>query len=163
MFAKTLFKNPIFTLGLILMGLFLYQLYNDGKFPFFNREKLMPTSCSAVMANLNKRIPSNWKPSCEQGVLIMKIELTPGKELGAKALRELIVREMANNLFLIARYSPEENLERTPHVVVKIDHPKIAMNARTQGKTLARLATLTDQKLIAEHLKATVDTQIITK
>ncbi len=163
MFAKTLFKNPIFTLGLILMGLFIYQLSSDGKFPLFNREKLMPTSCSAVKANLETRIPSSWNPSCDQGVLIMEIELTTERELKDQELRELIVKEMANDLFLIARYSPEENLERTPSVVVKINHKKIAMNARTEGKTLVRLATLTDKKLIAEHLKATVDTQIITK
>lgn len=163
MFAKTLFKNPIFTLGIFLMGIFIYQLSNGGKFPLFNREELTPTSCSAVKANLRKRIPSSWEATCDKGVLIMNIQLTTERDLSEKELRELIVREMANDLFLIARYSPEENLERTPSVVVKLNHAKIGMNARTEGKTLVRLATLTDKKLIAEHLKATVDTQIITK
>ena len=163
MFAKTLLKNPIFTLGLILMGLFLYQLSNDGKLGLFDRQKLLPTSCSAVVANLNKRIPATWTPRCEGQVLIMQIEMDLPADLPTEELKRNMVREMANNLYHIARSSPAENLERTPFVVVKLTSQKMEVNARTAGAQLIRLATLSDQKLIAEHLKATVETQIVSK
>lgn len=163
MFAKVLLKNPIFVLGLLLMGIFLYQLSNDGKLGLFNRQKLLPTSCSAVLAALDKRIPATWQTSCEDQVMIVQISIEFNDALPSSRLTEMMVKEMANDLFHIAKHSPTENLERTPYVVVKLIHKKMQINARTEGKHLIRLATLTDQKLIAEHLKATVETQILSK
>ena len=66
---------------------------------------------------------------------------------------------MANDLISIAKISPGDNLERTDIVRLKMIHPELVINAITEGKYIVKLKTLTDKRLIAEHLKVTVQVQ----
>jgi len=133
----------------------------------------MPSSCKAVLVKLSRRIPANWSAHCE-GTTYNNLAIDINypvekisdnatkaevKSNDPKAIRTLLYREMANDLISVAKISPEDNLERTDIIRVKMIHPKLIINAITEGKYLVKLRTLTDKKLIAEHLKVTVQVQ----
>lgn len=158
MALKTLIKNPILGVGILLMSIFLMGLYKDGK--IFKRENLIPTSCKALTVKLDRRIPANWSTGCEGNNLWVHINYPADKkEYKPENLRKLLYRELANYLILVAKNSPSDNLERTDYVRLRIIHPLLTINALTEGKYLIKMATLKDQKLIAEHLKVTVQVQ----
>jgi hypothetical protein len=166
MILKTLIKNPALMIGILLMGIFVMDLHRRGILGT-PREKLTPSSCKAVRVMLDRRIPASWKSDCEgQTFNNLSVDITfvaPSDEALAKlegnALRALLYRELANDLAVIARNSPSDNLERTDYIRVKLIHPKLEINALTEGRHIVKLATLTDPKLIAEHLKVTVKVQ----
>ncbi|MDC1175650.1 hypothetical protein OAT67_09640 [Bacteriovoracaceae bacterium] len=161
MALKTLIKNPILGVGILLMAIFLMGLYKDGK--IFKRENLIPTSCKATIVKLERRIPANWSTGCEGNNLWVHVQYVSAensaKKVDSKNLKKLLYREIANYLILIAKNSPSDNLERTEYVRLRLIHPELTINALTQGKFLVKLATLKDQKLISEHLKVTVQVQ----
>lgn len=74
-------------------------------------------------------------------------------------LPHALYRELANNLQFIARNSLNESLERTLIIRVHVIHSQMEINAITEGKDLAKLATLKRPEFIAEHLRATVQVQ----
>lgn len=122
----------------------------------FNRDRLIPSSCKAVLVMLDKRIPKNWTTACEdtdQNYLV----ITATNEVKApdeKSLLKALYRELANELTFVAQNSPEENLQRVLIVRMELHHPKKIITAYAHGKDVARLATLKDEALILEHLKS---------
>lgn len=163
-------KNPIFAIGLLFMVIFLFQAGEKFNWWESRKKKLMPSSCKAVLVKLERRIPANWKAGCEGNFynnLYVLIEFNASKkeelEATKEALQRLVYRELANNLISIALNSPEDNLEQTDIVRLQFTHPKLTVNAITQGKHVAKLQTLKDKRLIAEHLKSTVSVQEITQ
>jgi len=165
-------KNPIFMIGVILMGLFITSQMREGGIGY--RESLTPTSCKAVLVKLDRRIPETWNTRCTRNNLhvTMKKSINPtlddlGKdpdpELVKMRYRQLFYRELANDLILLAQNSPAANLERTEIVTIKLIHPNLEIGAMTEGRFVAKFATLTDTKLIMEHLQETVQVQEIFK
>lgn len=122
----------------------------------------MPSSCKAVRVKLDRRIPANWSSFCEGkdfNNLAVHINYPAPKndlDAGKDDIRKLVYRELANDLILIAKNSPSDNLERTNIVRVRFIHPKIQVDAVTEGKYIVKLQTLTNKELIAQHLKVTV-------
>ena len=154
MLPKILMKNPLIMIGILTSIIFLYQLRDKG---YFQRTKLIPTSCRAVLVKLNRRIPSSWTTSCEGNNLAVEIPFDIQKELKDKSkLRVLAYRELANYLVQIAKNSPSDNLERTDIVRVKLYSPKLSIDAVTEGKYIVKLSTIKNLKFIKEHLKNTV-------
>lgn len=161
MVLKTLMKNPILMIGIISFSLFIYYATSKGKLG--RREALMPTSCKALRVKLDRRIPANWKSECEGNNLAVEITLPREEKVLDKDLSAYLYRHLANDMISIAKNSPSDNLERTDFVRVRINHPDRQINALTEGKYLTKLATMKDKRLIAEHLKLTVQVQEITK
>lgn len=164
MIAKTPFKNPILTIGILFMAIFLMN--NWGKLFKGYSEKLQPTSCKALMVKLERRIPPNWEANCEGNNLAVEYEVklpTTFKKDVKNPIRQFIYRDMANSLSIIAKNSPEDNLERTDIVRIRMQTDIMTINAVTEGKMLAKLYHLTDPNLIAKHLKATVQVQEVPK
>lgn len=125
-------------------------------------EKLTPTSCKALMVKLERRIPKEWKAKCEGNNLAVEYDLkfpSNFRKDVPNPMRQYIYRDLANSLSIIAKNSPEDNLERTDIVRLKIQTEILIINAVTEGKMLAKLYHLTDANLIAKHLKATVQVQ----
>ncbi len=152
-----LMKNPILMIGILMMSILLFQLSEKGLFG--SKSRLVPSSCKAVRVKLDRRIPANWKTFCEGKTvnnLVVEIESPLDKSLDKKNLRAALYRNLANDMILIAKNSPADNLERTDFVRLKVTHPAGEINAITQGRYIAKLATLTDLKLISEHIKTTV-------
>lgn len=148
-------EKPVLAVGLLMFGLFLFQVSNKQKWGLFHNEKLIATSCKALIVRLEKQIPGNWKVSCEGNNLAVEIDevAIPKK---ATNLRKLMYRQLANHMAFVARNSHGDLLEKTFFVRFKITHPKMVVNAVTEGKFIVKLATLETSEHIMTHLQSTV-------
>lgn len=162
MLLKSLIKNPVLSVGLLFFFIFMavYGQTFMEKMGWIDKDRLNPTSCRAVMVKFKKRIPANWQAWCEDNNLAVQIQYPEEKDkkLPKEKLCPLVYREIANYLKTIASptMTPNDNLERTDIVRLTLVHPQITIAAVTEGKYLAKLATITRPKLLAEHLKVTV-------
>ncbi len=148
-------QKPVLGIGIILFGLFITQLSRDGNLNFLKRDKLQRTSCDAVIVKLEKAVPSNWKVFCEGNNLAAEINevMIPPE---ASNLQALLYRQLANHLSFIARTSYTEILERVMFIRIKMIHPKMEINAVTEGQYVVKLATLETPEHIMAHLQSTV-------
>jgi hypothetical protein len=159
---KYLMEKPVLAIGIIMMGLFLYQVATDQKWGIFSNDKLIATSCKAVVVKLEKSIPANWKIFCEGNNLAVEInELAI--PAGATNLRTLMYRQLANHMSFVARSTYSDILEKVFFVRFKLVHPKLVINAVTEGKYIVKLATLETPEHIMTHLKSTVQVKEETK
>ena len=155
MLWNSLLKNPILTIGIIMFGLFLYQVGVKEKWSIFNNDKLIATSCRGVIVRLKKKVPENWQVFCEGNNLAVEIKeiAIPDK---ANNLQLLMYRQLANHMTFIARMSTIYILEKVDFIRFRITHPKLVINAVTEGKYIIKLATLENSEHIMTHLKSTV-------
>lgn len=155
MLWNSLMKNPVLTLGIILFGMFLYQVASHEKWGVFYNEKFTSSSCKAVVIQVEKRVPANWKTFCEGNNLAVEIhEIAIPAD--ASHLEALMYRQLANHMSYIARVSHVDMLEKVDFVRFKLTHPKMDINAVTEGKFIVKLATLESPEHIMTHLKSTV-------
>ena len=142
-------------MGIIMFGLFLYQVAKKEKWGIFHNDKLSSTSCRGVLIGLEKRIPSNWKVFCEGNNLAVEI-----KELSVPEndpnFRQLMYRQLANHMAHVARNSSADILERVLFVRFHVVAPKLILDAVTEGQYIVKLATLENSEHIMTHLKTTV-------
>lgn len=152
---RYLMQKPVLAIGLIMFGLFIYQVARDQKWGIFHNEKLIATSCKAVIVRLEKKVPANWKVFCEGNNLAVDIEeiAIPPE---ATNLKTLMYRQLANHMTFVARNSHADILEKVYFVRFKLEHPKMVINAVTEGKFIVKLATLETPEHIMTHLKTTV-------
>jgi hypothetical protein len=138
-----------------MFGLFIYQVARDQKWGIFHNEKLIATSCKAVLVRLEKKVPENWKVFCEGNNLAVEI-----KEIAippqATNLKSLMYRQLANHMAFVARTSLPDLLEKVFFVRFKVIHPKMTINAVTEGKYIVKLSTLESSEHIMTHLQSTV-------
>ncbi len=158
MFAKSLFKNPVLTIGIILFGMFLFQVAKKEEWGIFKNDKLNTTSCRGALVRIEKKVPANWKVYCEGNNLAVEIKETiiPAD---AKDFKTLMYRDLANHMSFIARISQTDILEKVFFVRFKLSHPKMDLNAVTEGKFIVKLATLDTPEHIKAHLQNTVQVQ----
>ncbi len=155
MLWNSLMKKPVLTLGIILFGMFLYQVASKEQWGIFANQKLMSTTCKAVVIQVEKRIPANWKVFCEGNNLaveIVEVAIPPK----AANLDALMYRQLANHMSFIARVSHADMLEKVNFVRFRLSHEKTEINAVTEGKFIVKLATLETPEHIMTHLKSTV-------
>jgi hypothetical protein len=159
MLWNSLLKSPMLVLGILMMGIFLYELKNPKTTPWFYRDKLIPSSCRNVEFQLNKHIPANWKLSCDNENLKIDIhkdmwDLKQAPEINQ--LKILMYRDLANNLKFIADHAPSESLSNVLIVRIEMGHARMHIAAITEGKFLAQLKNLKTSDFIRDHLKSTV-------
>ena len=157
MLLKSLIKNPILVVGMLMMAIVLFDLSRRGILPLIS-ERVIATSCKSARVMLDKRVPSTWTIQCENNNMAITIHSQLPQATNPQLTRNLY-RELANKLKFIAQNALNESLERTLLVRVLIIHPQMEINAVTEGKDLAKLATLNEPKFVAEHLKTTVQVQ----
>ena len=152
---RFLMQKPVLAIGLILFGIFLLQVSQDKKWSFWRNDKLIPTSCRGALVRIEKKIPENWNAFCEGNNLAVEI-----KELAIPAnatnIQALMYRQLANHMSFIARIAVSDILEKVDFVRFRLDHPKMTINAVTEGKYIVKLATLESPEHIMTHLKSTV-------
>ena len=152
---KYLMQKPVLAIGLIMFGLFIYQVARDKKWGIFHNNKLMATSCGGVIIKLEKKIPENWNVFCEGNNLAVEVkEVAIPPE--ARNLRSLMYRQLANHMSFVARNTHPDILEKVFFVRFKLTHPKMKINAVTEGKFIVKLATLETPEHIMAHLQSTV-------
>ena len=148
-------EKPILAIGLIMFGLFIHQVTTDQKWGIFHNNKLVATSCTGVTIKLEKHIPNNWKIFCEGNNLAVEIDEVALPK-NATNLRTLMYRQLANHMSFVARTSLPDILEKVFFVRFKLSHPKMVINAVTEGKFIVKLATLETPEHVMAHLKSTV-------
>jgi hypothetical protein len=152
---RQLMEKPVLAIGLIMFGLFIYQVARDKKWGLFDNQKLISNSCKGVLVRLEKKIPQNWEIFCEENNLAIEInEATIPKD--ATHLKSLMYRQLANHMAFVARNSTTDILEKVFIVRFKVIHPRIIINAATEGKFIVKLATLETPEHIMSHLQSTV-------
>jgi hypothetical protein len=157
MIWKSLMKNPILAIGILLFSIFMMNLARQKNFWNSRVEGLRPTSCRAVLVKLDRRIPANWNTKCEGNNLAVLISVQDKEDWPyGKELQKFLYRTLANHMVHIARNSPTDNLERTDIIRIRLVHENLSINAVTEGKFIVKLATLKGSGFIAQHLKATV-------
>lgn len=161
MILKTLMKNPILVIGIMLFGLFVHQVAKKEGWGIFSNRKLISTSCTAALVKIDKNIPSDWKTECEGNNLAVTIKEELSKD--EKNLQMIMYRQLANHMAYIAKASQIDVLEKVTFVRFKITHPQLIINAVTEGKYIVKLATLEDPELIRSHLQSTVQVQEVRK
>jgi hypothetical protein len=155
MIWNNLMKKPVLAIGIILFSLFLMQVSKKEKWGIFHNDRLIPTSCRAALVRIEKKIPANWEVFCEGNNLAVEID-----EIGvpekATNLQPLMYRQLANHMSFIARVSQADILEKVFLVRFKLTHPKLEINAITEGKFIVKLVSLDNPEHIMTHLKSTV-------
>lgn len=138
-----------------MFGLFMYQVSRQQKWGLFHNDKLIATSCKGVIVRLEKNIPNNWKIFCEGNNLAVEVdEIAIPKN--AANLKSLMYRQLANHMSFVARSSHTDILEKVFFVRFKLKHPKMVINAVTEGKFIVKLATLETPEHVMTHLQSTV-------
>lgn len=152
---RLLMQKPILAIGILMFSIFMFQVAREQKWGLFHNDKLLATSCKAVLVRLDKKIPANWKVFCEGNNLAVEIN-----EIGippeAKNIKALIYRQLANHMSFVARMSTADILEKVDFVRFRLDHPQITINAVTEGKFIVKLVTLESPEHIMTHLQSTV-------
>lgn len=161
MVALKFIKNPMFMIGVLMMFIFLWNISSENGAFSKRAELLQAHSCRAVLVKLDRRIPSSWRTKCDGNNLVVEINKTLPSLVEGVSLEQALYRELANDLMHISRNSPQDNLERTHYITVRMKYRNIQINSLTEGRFLAKLSQLTEPRIIAEHLHATVQTQII--
>lgn len=161
MIAKSLLKNPILMVGILMMAIFLWNLSSKYGWMTNRNEILKARSCNAVLVKLERRIAANWSAQCEKNSLAVEIDFVfdTSKLKNPNDFKRIIYRELANNLVFVSKNSPADNLERTDYVRIRLKHKDLTVNALASGKHVAKFQTLTNPKIIAQHLQATVTVQ----
>ena len=167
MIAEKIMKNPILVLGILMMVIFLYQL--QGKYTGFNRrEKLMPTSCRAVMFHMKKYTPDNWQWDCEKNHLKINIsedlhQQQKRPKLSLDEAKQMTYRLMANHFSYLAQVGPHETIERTDSIIMTLTaqykNPQelfFTIRANTTGAAVAKLKYIKEPKYVADHLRLNV-------
>ncbi len=155
MLWNSLMKKPVLTVGIILFGMFLYQVASKEQWGVFANQKLKSTTCRAVIIQLEKKVPANWNLFCEGNNLaveIVEVAIPPK----AANLDALMYRQLANHMSFIARVSHQDMLEKVDFVRFRLSHDQVEINAVTEGKFIVKLATLETPEHIMTHLKSTV-------
>lgn len=155
MIWHNLMKKPVLAIGIILFGLFIMQVSKKEKWGIFHNDRLNPTSCKAALVRIAKKIPANWEVFCEGNNLAVEINEV-GVPEKASNLQPLMYRQLANHMNFIARVSQADILEKVDFVRFKLTHPKLEINAVTEGKFIVKLVSLDNPEHIMTHLKSTV-------
>jgi hypothetical protein len=155
MFWNSLMKKPVLVIGVVMFTLFIIQVIKKEHWGLFLNQKLVPTSCKAVLVRLEKKIPANWRAFCEGNNLALDIQEVTIPENTAN-LQSVMFRSLANHMSFVARISTVDILEKVFIVRFHVEHPKMNIDAVTEGKFIVKLATLENPEHIMAHLKSTV-------
>ena len=157
MISKALSKKPFFFIGAFIVAMVFYDLNRKGLLP--NRTRgIEATSCKSALVMLDKRKPATWKTSCNENNLEAEITLdTPRTAFTDEHKSKVYMyRELANGLVFLAKNCLNESLERVDRITVKVESSFMRIEAKSEGKHVAKLATMKDGEFIANHLQATV-------
>lgn len=149
------------------MTILVYIDYTSRGGSLFKRNFEVHYSCDKVMAELGNQIPGNWMLNCNKNNLQVEIDETKKAELenstDKNSTLTLIYQDLAQQLTYIATKSPTSALLATDIVTLRIHYPKVTLNAATEGKFMHQLVNIKDEKLIADHLRSTVQVQEVWK
>lgn len=162
-------KRPVLMIGILMMIIFLYQLYDSQYAERFNTEP-----CRSAIVGVKNHVKTNTKLKCSNHNLVLeeKIAFKEAPKTRAEALR-IGYTTLANGLMFVATNADNDSLEHTPYVVYRVTSKYVDIGSRIEGKHLAKFASLAitkkdeqdevallnKRKIIAEHLHAHAEVQ----
>lgn len=147
-------KYPVLIIGIIMISIFLMDLKNNNRSIFLSRDKLMPTSCSAVIVKLSRRVPGHWKVECKGNDLHVEYPVETNIP-NLDTLRQAVYKDLVNNIVLATRNSPIDTLENVRQIEFTANHKTLEIKAAISGKNIIKFATMKEPKFIMDHLAAT--------
>ncbi len=142
-----------------MFSIFLMNAWD--KLGFLKRD-LQTTACHGNLSKLEKNLPETWKVYCEGNNLAAEIRVV-GIASEDKELKEKMYRSLANHLITISNLSQPDLLEKIMMVRLRLEHPKLQVNAISEGRYVVKLSGLKSQAHIAEHLQQTVQVNDVVK
>lgn len=137
-----------------MISIFLYDLKNNNRSLFLSRDKLMPTSCSAVIVKLKRKLPGHWKVDCKENDLLIEYPVEANVP-NLDTLRQGLYKDLVNNMVLATRNAPIDTLENVRKIEFTASHKQLEIKAITTGKSIVKFATMNEPKFIMDHLRAT--------
>mgnify|MGYP005695708279 CR=1 FL=1 len=178
MVAKNIMKNPILIIGILMVIALFFDLKNKGLI-FQRYDKMQAKSCKSALVILKKKVPDNWSLQCKINNLRVEIEHEPPKDVisNEMSLKKYMYRKLANNLVLLAKSAliigtdkdgkrhelVFESFERISFINLRLKSSKLDLEAFGEGKHVAKLATLSTQEFIRDHLKNTINVKELAK
>ncbi len=159
-------QRPILAIGILMSIALMLELSNRG-IRLGDPDRYNTYSCQGALSGLKHYYPGNWRGHCKKNNLHIEIDystlpiLKQGKD--EDFIRQYVYRELANQMAFLADNAPEENLRKTDIISLRVYYPPLTLNAVTEGQYSLQIKTLKDPKLIADHLKATVQVQEVWK
>lgn len=155
MIGQYLLKKPILGLGILMCVVVLLNAKNRDPWGILSNDRLKPTPCKAVLVRLEKKVPENWRVSCEENDLSVEV-VAMTKFPPKKFDKALLYRELANNLFLLANTSTQDILAKIRWVKMTQYQESLDIFAIGSGEHISKLASLNSKKFIMDHLKSTI-------
>ena len=139
MVSKSLLKNPVLIIGILMMSIFLMQLYRQDKLGTSDKRKA--TSCLALKIRLDKRVPGHWELKCDGNNLLVwvKTNFQFPSETSQRQIDAAFYKEIANVYSTVAKKSIGENLEKTDSVSVRMTDPRKTIGAWSEGRMVVKL------------------------
>lgn len=147
-------KYPVLIIGIVMISIFVLDIKNNNRSILLSRDKLMPTSCSAVIVKLSRRVPGHWKVECKDNDLHVEYPVEANIP-NLDTLRQGLYKDLVNNMVLATKNSPIDTLENVRQVEFKANHKQLEIKAAISGKNIVKFATMNEPKFIMDHLRAT--------
>jgi hypothetical protein len=160
MFANFLMKKPILVVGILMFAIFIMR--SAGHLPFFNRSNLGTTACHGAIVRLERELPKDWDIYCEENNLTIEVD-EDLPNVKPELIKETLYQLLANHFVLLSRSAENDLMEKIFIVRFKLKHHKLEINAISEGKYVAKLASLNSKEFIVEHLKQTVQVNDVVK
>jgi len=148
------------------MSIFLFQLRDQG---FFKKRasQMLPTSCKAVKVRLDKYYHKTWNIECNENNLVLEIpvdkKIVSHDLKEPKLLRATMYKALANSYISVSKYAPQDSLERTMIISLRLIHPHMTLNSISEGKHVLNLKNMKNFKNISAHIQKTIQVQEVTK
>ena len=159
MIWQKLLKYPVLVIGVILFGLFLAD-DNTRKWLKSEGEKRIPSTCRALKSRLESKVPPHWALNCQDKLtLTVELDYIQKKSLPLPIhgkLKNVAYRTLANDLHHFAKLSNPETLVRLARLQMVLRHPKIKIEAISDGESLVKLGKLESKQAISDHLRVSV-------
>lgn len=162
MLLKSLFKNPILSLGFLMFALFLLEAGRRG---MWDSDRFNTSSCHGALPLLKKKLENKgWSFKCNKNNLLTSHQIPQNHGITKEALKRNILnfsyKEMANNLKSLSLLIPLEFRSKIDVVTFNLIIPKkLEIRAVTEGIFLEKIANEKDKYLLAQILKESVQVQ----
>ena len=152
-------KKPIFSIGVLVFVIFLFQLNQMGYFE--KRNKVFTTaSCNAILVKIDRIKPKEWVTECSGHFADQTDTLSVSSPFNVTDpkidIKIFAYREMANHLSFLAKNAPTDNLEKLSWVKISVIHSKGQADGITSGRLLAKMRTVQTNEGLMEHLRNSV-------
>jgi hypothetical protein len=166
MVIKSLVKNPLLMIGLLMCFIAINE-YRDQLSFLFRNHKVLASSCRSALVQLQKNIPKKAKIQClpspettqalQQNLEILQITLPPLHDLPSQSTSELY-RALAQNIAIYSLWGLEESLENVFKVHFLLRYPplKLEILAVLSGKDFVYFRYLKDGQAVLKHLQEKV-------